>query len=165
MRNRLLFFVGLALLVLAIGALLTSVLISSRSFPRETLTSSISGEEMLPPTVAPSPSLGPVTFSSDFDDEAEEPLNVGINFDYGITRLYAYWPYAGMEEGNPYRWEFYHSGSPFYGDDGTFEHASGHTWQSISSTSGEPLGPGTYRIVIEVGGQVALSDECTIESR
>jgi hypothetical protein len=45
------------------------------------------------------PSFGPVTFSSAFDDESEQPVNVGTVFNYGITELHAYWPYDGVDAG------------------------------------------------------------------
>jgi hypothetical protein len=47
MPTRTLLFVGLVLLLLALAGL---VLASTRSFPRETTVSSVSGEELLPPT-------------------------------------------------------------------------------------------------------------------
>jgi hypothetical protein len=117
------------------------------------------------PTAIPSPTFGPVTFSSDFDHEAEEPVNVGRRFDYGITTLYAYWPYEGVEAGTAFRWDFYHDGSPFYGQDDVLDDTSGHSWEWIFETSGEPLDPGTYQIVVKVGGQTVLSDECVIDNQ
>ena len=117
------------------------------------------------PTPTPKASLGPVTFSSDFDEEAEEPVDVGTSFDYGTTTLYAYWRYEGVKEGMPYRWDFYHEGSHFYGMDQTLDSTSGHAWQWIYRTSGEPLKPGTYELVVKVGEEVVLRDSCVVRER
>ena len=115
------------------------------------------------PTSTPKPSLGPVTFSSDFDEEAEKPVNVGTSFDYGITTLYAYWPYGRVEEGTPFRWDFYHEDSHFYGEYGVFDDTSGYAWQWIYGTSGEALKPGTYELVVKVGEEVVLRDGCVVK--
>jgi hypothetical protein len=118
------------------------------------------------PTVRPSPTrtghFGPVVFSSGFDDEAGEPVDVGVTFQQGIDRLYAYWPYEDVEVGERFRWDFYHDEDHFYGEYGTFGYESGAQWQWIYETDGEPLGPGTYELVVKVGDQVVLQDSCVI---
>jgi hypothetical protein len=120
------------------------------------------------PTPVPSPTLhspvyfGPVIFSSDFDETAGEPVDVSLAFDYGITGLYAFWPYKGVEIGQPFRWDFYRDGSHFYGEYATFAYSQGQQWQWIFETDGEPLKPGTYELVVKVGDEVALSDSCTV---
>lgn len=58
MRTRILFFIGLVLILLS---LLGFVLLSTRSFPRETRTYISSEEDLVPPTVVPSPSVVPPT--------------------------------------------------------------------------------------------------------
>jgi hypothetical protein len=119
-------------------------------------------------TVAASPGrvrtgrFGPVVFSSDFDDAAGEPVDVGLTFDQGIVRLYAYWPYENMEPGERFRWDFYHDDAHFYGQYGTFEYESGSQWQWIYEADGGPLEPGTYELVVKVGDQVVLQDACEV---
>lgn len=119
------------------------------------------------PTAIPIPtvrsSFGPVTFSSGFDEKAEKPVDVGLSFEYGITKLYAYWPYEGVGEGTPFRWDFYRDGSYFYGDYGTLDKTSGYNWQWIYLKSREPLAAGTYEFVVKVGEEVVLRDSCVVE--
>jgi hypothetical protein len=118
------------------------------------------------PTVRPSPtrtlSIGPVVFSSGFDDASEEPVDVGVAFDQGISRLYAYWPYEGVRASERFRWDFFHDGSHFYGEYGNFGYDSGYQWQWIFETDGQPLQPGTYELVVKVGDQVVLEDSCEV---
>jgi len=120
------------------------------------------------PAVSPSPirkaSFGPVLFSSDFDDAAGEPVDVGLVFEHGILRVYAYWPYEGVEPGEPFRWDFYHDEAHFYGEYDTFEFESGHRWQWIFQTSGDPLEIGTYELVVKVGDEVVLQDDCEVRA-
>jgi hypothetical protein len=103
-----------------------------------------------------------VVFSSGFDDASEEPVDVGVAFDQGVSRLYAYWPYEGVEAGERFRWDFFHEGRHFYGDYGNFGYDSGYQWQWIFETDGQPLQPGTYELVIKVGDQVVLEDSCEV---
>jgi hypothetical protein len=118
------------------------------------------------PAISPSPvrtgRFGPVIFSSDFDDTAGEPADTGLAFEQGIVRLYAYWPYEDVEPGERFRWDFYHDEAHFYGEYGTFDFESGSQWQWIFETDGGPLGPGTYELVVKVGGQVVLQDTCEV---
>jgi hypothetical protein len=118
------------------------------------------------PTASPSPArtahFGPVVFSSGFDDDGEEPVDVAMTFEQGIDRLYAYWPYEGVGVGERFRWDFYHDDDHFYGEYSTFQYDSGSQWQWIYETDGEPLGPGTYELVVKVGDQVVLEDSCVI---
>jgi hypothetical protein len=118
------------------------------------------------PTVRPSPvrrgRFGPVVFSSDFDDEAGEPVDVALTFEQGIVRLCAYWPYEDVEPGERFRWDFYHDEAQLYGEYGTFEYESGSQWQCIFETDGEPLEPGIYELVVKVGDRVVLQDSCEV---
>jgi hypothetical protein len=118
------------------------------------------------PAASPSPvhrgRFGPVVFSSDFDDTAEQPVDVGLAFDQGIVRLYAYWPYEDAQPGERFRWDFFQDGNHFYGEYGTFKFESGSQWQWIVKTDGEPLDPGTYELVVKVGDEVVLQDACEI---
>jgi predicted component of type VI protein secretion system len=130
--------------------------------------STASPTEVPEPTPVPSPSpdhtghFGPVIFSSGFDETAGEPVDVGMAFDHGITRLYAYWPYNAVQVGQSFRWDFYHDGSQFYGEYATFRDSRGHQWQWIFETDGDPLSPGTYELVVKVGEEVVLQDSCTV---
>lgn len=53
---RVLFFVGIALLIAALAG---TVLIATRSYHRRTLEDSIRGEDLVPPTMTPTPALTP----------------------------------------------------------------------------------------------------------
>ena len=118
------------------------------------------------PVASPSPDhpghFGPVVFSSDFDDETEEPVDVGMAFDHGITRLYAYWPYNGVQVGQSFRWDIYQDDSHFYGKYATLDYESGYQWQWIVETDRDALAPGTYELVVKVGEEVVLQDSCTV---
>ena len=108
------------------------------------------------------PSFGPVIFSSDFNNREQEPVDAGKAFDHGVLRLYAYWPYEDVEAGQRFRWDVYHDGAHFYGENGTLEHESGNQWQWILRTGGKPLEPGTYELVVKVGDWVVLVDSCEV---
>lgn len=83
---------------------------TSTSVPPPAATATEASEAT--PAISPSPvrrgRCGPVVFSSDFDDTAGEPVDVGLTFEQGIFRLYAYWPYEDVEPGERFRWDFYH---------------------------------------------------------
>lgn len=155
----------LGLLLLMLGLILCLVGCGQQATPLATPTPSPARTPTPTPTPTPKASFGPVAFSSDFDDEAEKPVNVGTSFDHGIPRLYAYWPHEGVEKGTRFRWDFYHNGSHFYGGYGTFNHTSGYQWQWIFRTSREPLEPGTYELVVKVGEEVVLRDSCVLRER
>jgi len=133
---------------------------TSTSVPPPAATATEASEAT--PAISPSPvrrgRCGPVVFSSDFDDTAGEPVDVGLTFEQGIFRLYAYWPYEDVEPGERFRWDFYHDGAHFYGEYGTFEFEFGNEWQWIFETDGEPLESGTYELVVKVGDEVVLRD-------
>jgi hypothetical protein len=78
------------------------------------------------------------------------------------VRLYAYWPYEGVEPGERFRWDFYQDDEHFYGEYGTFEYDSGSQWQWIYEADGGPLEPGTYELVVKVGDDVVLQDTCEV---
>ena len=129
---------------------------------RATLPAAPEPTTVVTPSPVRTPSFGPVTFSSDFDDQEQEPVDVGMAFDHGIARLYAYWPYEDVEGGERFRWDFYHDGSHFYGEYGTLEYESGNQWQWIFGTEGKPLEPGIYELVVKVGDRVVLQDSCEV---
>jgi LysM repeat protein len=94
MRTRMLFSVGLVLLIVALGGL---VLLSTRSFPRETLVSSVSGEALLPPTAISSLTPTPIPTPTTPSETPSAPIYHTVRYGetlFTIARLYGVNPYA-----------------------------------------------------------------------
>jgi hypothetical protein len=117
------------------------------------------------PTTAPQPAYGPLVFSSDYDDDALKPLNTGNSFPYGITRLFADWPYSGVTAGTEYSFDWYLNGQLIESNGNVLSNAAGHTfdWYVRDPGASTPLEPGTYSYVARIYGQEILSAQCVIQ--
>jgi hypothetical protein len=114
---------------------------------------------------APLPSqqpFGPIVFSSAFDAAAEQPLNAGKSFPSGTTQIYAVWPYRGVSAGTPFRFEWYVNGAFWYSGEDAFKKSAGNAWQSAYMPDGSALPPGSYSLVVKVGGLSVLTDQVVI---
>jgi len=92
---------------------------------------------------------------------AGEPTNPAFLLPSGITEVYAFFDYDGMEDGLNWGRSWYYEGEQvFSAEDVWSEGPSGSTWRSIYSEA--PLEPGLYRLEISVEGTLLASAGFTI---
>lgn len=108
------------------------------------------------------PSFDQLAFATRFDENARRPLDSGSDFYPGVTEIYAYWPYRDSRVGTPVRVAWFHNGTPLPVAEGSFDSSQGLYWAKTSRPDSAPLDPGTYRAVVEVGGQTVLADDCSV---
>lgn len=120
------------------------------------------------PTVPPpaAPAFSAVTFSTDFDQNNQKPVNPGKNFDYGPKIIYSWWTFSGIVPGTEYSYSFYKDGSLFFGGSDRFNYASGNAWQwmLIGDSPTVPLDPGTYWLSVFLNNKVVTSGSFVIQS-
>ena len=111
------------------------------------------------------PAFTYITFGSGLNEQTQQPYNVDSAFPYGITRLYAEWPYSGVRPGEIFTYEWLLNGEPLTGGENSFDGPSGFFWTSIFYDEDTPLGPGTYQLMVRVGGEKVIhrDDFCLIE--
>lgn len=113
-----------------------------------------------PPIPTPIPtvgaSFGAVTFSTEFDQNNQVPVNPGKSFPFGAKIIYSWWTYSGIVPGTEYVYTFYKDGAFFYGSSDRFTYASGNAWQwmLIGDYPTVPLDPATYSLTISVNNKV-----------
>ncbi len=112
-----------------------------------------------PPT---NPSYGPLTFSTQLNEQTGQPTNPGTSFQHGATKLYGSFPYSNVTPGTAYQAKWYFNGSLAAEGSATFGSSSGSRWHALFKTDNSPLDVGTYRLDIVVGGAVVLSGQCSI---
>ena len=83
-------------------------------------------------------------------------------FPAGTLQVYAVWPYSDVAVGMPFRFEWYVNGVFWFSGEDAFKKNAGNAWQAAYMPDGSPLPPGTYGLVIKVGGLTVLSDQMTI---
>jgi hypothetical protein len=110
------------------------------------------------PTVAPTkaPWFGAVTFSTDFDQNSQKPVNPGTTFPYGTKIVYSWWEFRGVVPGSEYAYTFYKENARFYSGSDRFVDASGNAWQwmLIGDSPTIPLDPGTYSLTVFVNDNI-----------
>ena len=107
--------------------------------------------------------FGPITFSSAIDDATGQPLDSGIRFPYGITHLYAHWPYRDATAGTTYYYKWFYNEESLTGGEGELDTPADTMWDRIYYTDGMPLDPGPYGFSISVGGTEVIYGACVIE--
>lgn len=113
--------------------------------------------------VSESPFFGSVAFASDFDDDAQKPVDPDSAFRGTVTRLYAYWPYSGVRTEDTFDYAWYHNGERFHGGRGTFGAEHGYAWQWIFHDDGTPLQPGLYQFYVTVNDRTVIARQAIIE--
>jgi S1-C subfamily serine protease len=105
--------------------------------------------------------FGPITFAQDLDN-AERPVNVGTSFPSGISSLYAFFDYDGMEDGWQWTRRWLIDGEVVVDVSDTWvDGASGvEFWVSVFSD--EALPDGEYQVDLLVEGQLIRSGTCTV---
>jgi len=103
-------------------------------------------------------------FASGIDAQGN-PVNPGTSFSTGITELYFFFDYAGMQDGMNFnvRWLFggeeilTYDESWQWGESGTF-------YDHIYRTGGEPLSDGQYAVELTIEGQLVQESSATVGS-
>lgn len=105
--------------------------------------------------------FGPVTFAEGVDRRGN-PVNSGTSFGYGISELYAFFDYSGMQDGWDWSREWAIDGEPVTSMDDTWEfgEAGEAFWVAIGSD--EALPAGDYQLSLSVLGNVVRESDCTI---
>jgi putative serine protease PepD len=94
-------------------------------------------------------------------DRNDNPVGTGTSFDSGITDLYAFFDYEGMQDGWSLTKKWYIDGELVLDIDDTWGGGeSGSWWVSVYSDNGLP--DGEYQLELYVEGQLAQTGECTI---
>jgi hypothetical protein len=120
------------------------------------------------PTAAPpaGPAYSAVTFSTDFDQINEKPVNPGKTFPYGPNIIYSWWTFSGVAPGTEYTYSFYRDGSLFFSGSGRLTTASGNArqWMFIGDSSPTvALEPATYSLSIIVNNKTVVSGSYVIQ--
>ncbi len=110
------------------------------------------------------PSFGQIAFAGHFDERAQQPLDVMAAFNAGTTAVYAYVPYRGLRRGTTVRVTWTHDGQPFSLVESTLEASQGLLWTKAVRPDLAPLPPGTYRVVLAVGGETVLAEDVAVSS-
>ena len=108
------------------------------------------------------PSFGPVVFTDAFDPISKRPLNPGRAFPSGVTNLFGFWTFRGVQPGTVVRHDWYLDGVPLLGGEETLSEVSGQSWQWVYNAVGSPLMEGTYQFVVRLNGGIVLSDQCSV---
>ena len=104
--------------------------------------------------------FGPITFAQGVDRN-DRPVRPGSAFPSGLTELYAFFDYQGMQDGWKWtrRWSI--DGEVVLETDDTWAGGeSGNWWVGVNSEDGLP--DGLYRLELLVEGQLVQSGECTV---
>ncbi|MGC8959005.1 MAG: trypsin-like peptidase domain-containing protein [Chloroflexia bacterium] len=104
--------------------------------------------------------FGPITFAQGVDRN-DRPVKPGTAFPSGLTELYAFFDYQGMQDGWNWtrRWSI--DGEVVVEADDVWEGGeSGNWWVGVNSEDGLP--DGLYQLELLVEGQLVQSGECTI---
>jgi len=104
--------------------------------------------------------FGPITFAEGVDKK-DNPVKPGTSFKSGITKLYAFFDYQGMQDG----WEWTRRWSidgeiVVDSSDSWTSGESGNFWVNVYSDDGLP--DGEYNLDLLVEGQLVQSATCTI---
>jgi len=151
--------------VLPPTATATEIVLSPTPTPT-TLPSPVSTATPVPPTATPpgtpepapeSAGLGPISFTAEVDDR-RRPVDPSEAFTEGVTRIYAAFPYAGMENGLTWTQVWYFNGQEFARDESSWEW--GQTDRSYIYM--KPVGAGEYRLDLFVNDELMSSAEFTV---
>ena len=103
------------------------------------------------------PAFGPVDFSASQEVDTAA-LQSSSEFAYGILKLYGYFPFVNIPEGQSWSCEWLRDGNPLVKLDLVWDtSADGVTYCSFEDNGGEQLEPGIYTLNLYLDGQVARS--------
>jgi len=108
------------------------------------------------------PYFGQPAFWPEFNETQRWPIDVGSEFQQGITTLYLFWPYADVPVNTPIKATWYHNGNLFAQFAGALDQPRGIYWIKNYRQDKAALEPGDYRVVVEVNGEAVLADACAV---
>jgi hypothetical protein len=112
-----------------------------------------------PPATAPvSVQMGPITFSTRITDE-RRPVSPASTFSDSISRVYATFPYSGMQDGLNWTQVWYYNGTEY--NRGEYRWDWGNADQSYIFT--RLVGAGKYRLELYVNDDLLASGEFIVE--
>ena len=114
--------------------------------------------------VAAQPSFGPLIFGSGLDYHNERPTGVAEVFDYGVTELFACLEFENAPAPWNYEYTWYLNGEVVLEQVETVTRRMGTTCSGATNSS-KPLPHGSYRVTVEINGEVLLTGICAIEPR
>jgi hypothetical protein len=112
------------------------------------------------PTHAPVPSgpwVGAITFASDISQD-NQPINPGTVFKKGITHVYAFFPYSGIEQGKKITYYWTVNGKEFVSVIKTWVwDSSGTHPTSVSYSNNRQLDSGNWKLAIFYNNKLLAS--------
>ncbi len=121
-----------------------------------------------PPTATPTevsapPTIGPITFAEGITGD-DQPINPGVTFTEGITKVFALAEYANMSPEVTFGYAWVVNGEVEIEDSGPWaEDVNGVYWDAISMELETPLTPGTYELRLYLDGELVQAASFTIE--
>ena len=118
------------------------------------------------PTIQPTPTptstpagpwVGEITFASDISQD-DQPINPGTVFKRGVTLVYAFFPFSGIEKGKKITYYWTVNGKEFVSVIRTWEwDSSGTHPTSVGYSDNSQLDTGNWMLTIFVGNQKMAS--------
>jgi len=101
--------------------------------------------------------MGEITFARDVTED-NQPIESAAVFKKGIKRVYAIFPYSGIQEGTKYTQYWTVNGKEFFSAISTWEWvSSGIRTASTSNTNNSDLDVGTWKLAIFIGNKLMTS--------
>ena len=98
--------------------------------------------------------FGPITFAAGVDTQGN-PVDPGTSFPVGLTELYFFFDYAGMQDGLDFTEKWLYNGEELAAFDTVWQGGeSGTFYDFLSRTDGGALPDGEYALELYVGGQL-----------
>jgi len=105
--------------------------------------------------------FGPITFAEDVDRN-DNPVDPGTTFDSGLTAIYAFFDYVGMEDGWEWVRRWYIDGELVLENEESWEGGDEGEWWVGVNNGNNALPDGEYMLELLVENQVVQEGSCTI---
>jgi S1-C subfamily serine protease len=105
--------------------------------------------------------FGPITFAEGADRQGN-PVRPGTAFKSGLSELYAFFDYDGMQDGWEWGWQWTINGEALRLQKRTWEKGASGQNQWIRVYSDDVLPDGTYQLDLYVKGEKVQSGSCTV---
>lgn len=122
----------------------------------------------LTPTFVPEavpPIYGPVTFSTDFNEQSLSAINPAKAFGYGARVVFASWTYSNVVPNSTFDYEWYWNGIKVESASGRQPVWRGRSFEALGyeSLPARPLDAGDYRFLVRVGARTVVSDTFAVQ--
>jgi len=105
--------------------------------------------------------FGPITFAEGVDRQGN-PVRPGTAFKSGLSELYAFFDYDGMQDGWEWGWQWTVNGEALQPQKHTWEDGASGQNEWIRVYSDDVLPDGAYRLDLYVKGEMVQSGNCTV---